>query len=104
MTPKGHTITITPDTRRVRVSIGELVLAESTHTRALEETGLPTRWYFPQSDVRMDLLESTTFSSQCPFKGTAQYWSVQVDGQLEHNIAWSYPTPIAGSEAITGLI
>jgi uncharacterized protein (DUF427 family) len=101
---KGHTITIEPEARHVRVSVKGVVLAESDNAKALHETGLPTRWYIPKADVRMDALEPTNFSSQCPFKGQAEYWSAEIGGEKEHNIAWSYPTPIPGAEEIGGLI
>ena len=47
-----------------------------------EQNHLPV-YYFPESEVRMDLLEPTDHSTRCPFKGEASYWSVRVgDGDL----------------------
>ena len=64
-----------PERQQVRVEFNGEVLAESTRAIALEETGLPTRYYLPREDVRMDLLTPTDTSSHCPFKGDASYYS-----------------------------
>ncbi len=73
-------------------------------TRVLFETGLPPRWYIPKVDVRMELLEPTDSTSQCPYKGTAEYWSVRIGDRLEKDLAWSYPTALPESERIIGLV
>jgi uncharacterized protein (DUF427 family) len=68
------------------------------------ETGLPTRYYIPKTDVRMDLLNPTDLSTACPYKGTARYWSVSVDGGSHDNIVWGYDSPLPESQKITGLV
>ena len=72
----AHRITTHPfeGTVRVHGSDGGL-LAESTRAVALEETGLPTRYYLPREDVRTDLLTESATTSHCPFKGDATYFS-----------------------------
>jgi uncharacterized protein (DUF427 family) len=97
-------VDILPSSREIRVALDGVVLASSTHAYALFETGLPARWYLPKVDVRMDLLVHTDASSQCPYKGTAEYWSARVGDRLVENIAWSYPTPLPESERVAGLI
>ena len=101
---KGHTITITPADVHVEVTVDGDKVAESDHPVLLEETGLPTRYYLPPSDVRTDLLRPTTFTTQCPFKGQASYWSLDVAGKTHDGIAWSYEDPIAQAAGITGLL
>jgi uncharacterized protein (DUF427 family) len=100
----GHTITITPADLHVEVAVDGVKVAESEHPVLLEETGMPTRYYLPRADVRMDLLRATTFSTTCPFKGDASYWTLELDGAVHDGIAWGYETPIERSEAIAGLI
>ena len=100
----GHTITITPSDAHVEVRIGEHVLASTDHPVLLDETGLPTRYYLPREDVRMDLLTSTSFHTTCPFKGEASYWSLDMDGETLDGLVWSYEDPIPGSEGISGLL
>lgn len=53
--------------------------------------------YFPEADVRMDLLSSTARRSLCVWKGVANYWTVEVDGAQASNAAWGYrhPSPLA---------
>jgi uncharacterized protein (DUF427 family) len=97
-------VDILPSSRHIRIEVEGVVLADSTHARALFETGLPTRWYLPKVDVRFDLLTPTKTSSQCPYKGRAEYWSARFDGHVVEDIAWSYPTPLPESERIAGMV
>ncbi|MDQ1392251.1 MAG: hypothetical protein QOF30_1228 [Acidimicrobiaceae bacterium] len=99
----GHTITITPSSAHVEVVVNGTTLAESDRPVLLDETGLPTRYYLHRDDVRVDL-RPTNFHTTCPFKGQASYWSLELDGEVFDGIVWSYPTPIAGAEAIAGLM
>jgi uncharacterized protein (DUF427 family) len=71
----AHRITTRPFTGHVRVERDGRVLAASDHAVALDETGLPTRFYLPPDDVRMDLLAPSRTTSHCPFKGDATYFS-----------------------------
>jgi uncharacterized protein (DUF427 family) len=97
-------VDILPSSRAVRVELDGVVLAESTHAHVLFETGLPPRWYVPKVDVRLDLLEPTATVTRCPYKGTAEYWSADVNGRRVEDIAWSYRTPLPESERIAGLV
>jgi uncharacterized protein (DUF427 family) len=100
----GHTITITPTDVHVEVRVDGTLVAASDHPLVLEETGLPARYYLPRDDVRMDLFRATSFSTTCPFKGDASYWTLELDGNSHDGIAWSYETPIERSAAIAGLL
>lgn len=93
-----------PSSRHVRVLLGGEVIADSVRPTILFETGLPPRYYLPQTDVRMDLLTPTETSTGCPYKGFARYWSVAVGGTTHDDIAWGYRTPLPESEAIAGLV
>jgi uncharacterized protein (DUF427 family) len=97
-------IDILPSSRAIRVELDGVVLADTTHARVLFETGLPPRWYIPKVDVRLDLLEPTTTTSMCPYKGTAEYWTAELDGRRVEDIAWAYRTPLPESERIAGLV
>lgn len=99
---QGHTVTISPADARVEVRLGGVVLASSDKALRLEETGLPARYYVPKSDVRMELLEATSFHTTCPFKGEASYWSATVDGTRHDGIVWGYETPIEAAAGIAG--
>jgi len=100
----GHTVTITPADLHVEIRVDNELVAETDHPVILEETGLPTRYYLRREDVRMDLFRATTFSTQCPFKGQASYWTLQLGDNIHDGIMWSYETPIPSAEGITGLL
>lgn len=78
-----------PSERHVRVELAGELVAESRRPLALFETSLPTRWYLPAHDVAWDKLEPSDTVTQCPYKGTARYWSVRAGGQLHRDVAWS---------------
>jgi uncharacterized protein (DUF427 family) len=84
-----HRVDVLESSRHVKVSLDGETLAETTRAFALFETGLPTRWYIPEEDVRMDLLEASEKSTGCAYKGYASYWSV---GD-EEDIVWTYREP-----------
>ena len=79
-------------------------LAETHRPWLLFETGLPTRYYLPKADVRMDLLVPTDRQTQCPYKGRARYWSARVGDRVEGDLAWSYPFPIPECPKIENLV
>lgn len=97
-------VDILHSSRHVEVRINDELIADSTRPTLLFETGLPTRFYLPKPDVRLDLLTPTTTETLCPYKGTAEYWSVTAGGETIPDLAWSYRTPVAESQKIAGLI
>jgi uncharacterized protein (DUF427 family) len=103
MTP-GHAINIVPTAAHVEVRLGGHLLAATDRAVRLDETGLPSRYYLPPDDVQMDLLRPTTFHTNCPFKGEASYWSLDIDGQTHDGIVWSYETPTAQAGDIGGML
>ncbi len=101
---KGHTITITPASRHLEVTLGGEKLAVSDRPVLLDETGLPTRYYLPPEDVRTELLRPTSSETTCPFKGQASYWSVVLGEEVHDDIVWSYQEPIPQAAGIAGLM
>jgi uncharacterized protein (DUF427 family) len=62
--------------RHVVIRVDGTVVAETVRPTLLFETSLPTRFYIPKTDVRLDLLTATDTRSHCPYKGDAEwYWS-----------------------------
>ena len=78
---------------RIRASIGGELLAESADVIKVEEDRSPNRYYFPRADVRMDRLEPSATTTKCPFKGTAHYFHINVDGRKLEDAVWSYEEP-----------
>jgi uncharacterized protein (DUF427 family) len=89
--------------RHVEVVVDGVKVADSHQPRLLFETSLPTRYYLPLTDVRLDLLRPSATSTRCPYKGTAGYWSVEVNGAVHNDLAWIYRTPVLESVKIAGL-
>ena len=85
----AHRIATRPFTGHVRVERDGRVLAASDRAVALEETGLPTRFYLPRDDVRVDLLAPSQTTSHCPFKGDATYYSASG----AKDAFWVYESP-----------
>lgn len=97
-------VDVLQSSRHVRVEVDGVTVAESTQPRLLFETGLPTRYYLPKTDVSMDLLTATEHVSHCPYKGTAEYYSVTVNGATRENAVWWYRHPTAESHKIAGYV
>lgn len=98
----GHAIAITHADVHVEVRLKGQLLAESDRALRLDETGYPSRYYFPKDAVHTELLEPTTFQTTCPFKGDASYWSAEVGGERHDGIVWAYENPIPDAAAIAG--
>ena len=88
-----HPITITPNARRVRVTFGGQVIADTTHALSLKEASYPVVLYIPRADAKMDLLKRTDHATHCPYKGDASYFSIAADGKTAENAVWSYEQP-----------
>ena len=56
--------------------------------------------YFPIASLDRSFVEDSDHSTVCPWKGTAAYWDVVVDGERASNAAWYYPTPKDGAESV----
>lgn len=97
-------IDILPSSRSIEIVIDGVKVAASRSGRFLYETGLPTRYYLPKTDVRMDLLEPTDLHTECPYKGVAGYYDVVVGGTRHENVVWWYPFPAAESSRIAGYV
>jgi uncharacterized protein (DUF427 family) len=99
-----HRVDVLNSSRHVKIVVGDEVVAESTRPRLLFETGLPTRYYIPKIDVRLDLLKPSSTTTRCPYKGKAAYWSVTVNGKEFTDIVWGYPAPIPECPKIENLL
>ena len=75
------------------------VIAESDDIVTVEGNA-----YFLLDDVRQDLLRPSETHTWCPWKGTASYYSVEVDGQVNRDAAWYYPEPKDAAKEIAGRV
>ncbi|AZV77530.1 DUF427 domain-containing protein [Parasedimentitalea marina] len=76
------------------VRSGGAVLGESTNALELSEGDLAPVIYFPRNDIAMVLLDRSSKTTQCPYKGDANYFSIVNKSTVTENAAWSYEDPI----------
>jgi uncharacterized protein (DUF427 family) len=96
-------VDVLASSRHVRVFVRDVLVAESHRPSLLFETRLPTRYYLPLVDVRMDLLIPSATLTECPYKGTASYWSVAAGDAVEPDVVWCYRSPLPESQKVAGL-
>ncbi len=63
-------------------------LAQSAHTEQVEGNH-----YFPEESIQREFFEPSNHTTICPWKGTAHYYHVVVNGERNENAAWYYPQP-----------
>jgi uncharacterized protein (DUF427 family) len=63
-------------------------IAESDDTVVVEGNH-----YFPRASVKRELLRDSATHTTCPWKGVASYYDIAVDGAINKDAAWYYPTP-----------
>ena len=71
------------------------VLAEAATTVQLEGND-----YFPAESLRLEFLKESATTTVCPWKGTANYYTVTVDGEVNPDAVWYYPNPSARAQQI----
>lgn len=71
------------------------VIAQSDATEIVEGNH-----YFPAESVDQQYLRESQTHTVCPWKGTASYHSLEVDGKVNTDAAWYYPHP---KEAASGI-
>ena len=62
------------------------VIAESNDTVVIENNH-----YFPHDSIKKEFFKSSELHSVCPWKGTASYYTIEVDGKENTDAAWFYP-------------
>lgn len=65
-----------------------VVVAESETTEIVEGNH-----YFPADSIHKEYFKKSDMTTVCPWKGTADYYSIEVDGKINEDAVWSYPTP-----------
>ncbi len=90
--------------RHVRIEVDDQTVADSRRPVLLFETGLPTRYYLPKDDVQMVRLQPTDTHTSCPYKGTASYWSLNLNAKVYPDLVWGYPNPLPESGKIKDMV
>lgn len=83
----------------MKASWNNTVIAQSDDTVVVEGNH-----YFPLESVGRDFLGESTTVSFCPWKGTANYYNLHVNGQVNPDAAWYYANPKAAAAQIKGRV
>jgi uncharacterized protein (DUF427 family) len=75
------------------------VVAESDDTVVVENNH-----YFPRESLRDDLIRDSATHTVCPWKGTACYYTLEVDGKTNPDAVWYYPEPKDAAAEIRGRV
>lgn len=75
------------------------VIAESDSTIVIEGNH-----YFPPESIKKEFFDESSTSTRCGWKGTASYYSIKIDGELNKDCAWCYPEPSEAATKIKGYI
>ena len=91
---------VAADGREVVVQWGGVEIARTRRAVRVLETSHPPSFYLPWADVARQFFETAAGSSHCEWKGPAQYWTLVDGARRLDKVAWSYPRPLAGAEAL----
>ncbi|MBD0336224.1 MAG: DUF427 domain-containing protein [Cyanobacteria bacterium Co-bin13] len=75
------------------------VIAESDQCEVVEGNQ-----YFPPDAIKQEYFQPSDTHTGCPWKGTASYYSVVVDGEVNKDAAWYYPEPKPAASNIKGYV
>ncbi len=73
------------------------VIAQSDQTVVVENNH-----YFPKSAINQQFFKESDKNTSCPWKGTASYYTIEVDGKTNTDAAWYYPNPKNAAKEIEG--
>src|SRR5690606_7147655 len=104
VSPGDYRVEVEPSRKRVKVVFHGQLVADSRRALVLRETRLPPVYYLPREDISMQFLVPSDHHPYCPFKGTANCWSLAVGDKTLENVAWSYEDPIEEGLGIRGYV
>ena len=94
---KEHTLYLQDSPKRIRVVFNGETVVDSQRAKVLHETKHLPVYYFPEEDVRADLLVQSDHATHCPFKGGASYRSIKVGDAVAEDAVWGYAEPLESS-------
>ena len=75
------------------------VLAESEHVEIVEGNV-----YFPPAAIKREYFRPSATHTTCPWKGVASYYHLEVNGEVNRDAAWFYPTTKSAAKNIEGCV
>jgi uncharacterized protein (DUF427 family) len=97
-----HPITIDANPKRLQVVYNGHVIADSRTALSLKEATYKAVDYFDRADVDMAYFTRTDRVTHCPYKGDANYFTIEMDGRFADNAVWTYEEPYPAMEQIKG--
>lgn len=77
----------------------DTVIAESDDIVTVEGNA-----YFPMAALRREFTADSVTHTTCGWKGVASYFDIVVNGKMNKDAAWYYPTPMKGAEKVAGRV
>lgn len=77
----------------------DVVLAESDETEMVEDNH-----YFPPDSINKKYFQESDTHTTCPWKGIASYYHIVVNGHINKDAAWYYPSTKPAADNITGYV
>ena len=96
----GYVVFTMPSPKRLRVKVGELIVADSAEALVLQESDHLPVYYFPIKDVDESFLMPSTTRTECPYKGVASHYSLNTGVTLVQDAGWRYLEPVKGCPPI----
>ncbi|KAL8716970.1 MAG: hypothetical protein Q9225_005742 [Loekoesia sp. 1 TL-2023] len=96
-------VDIYPSTRRITIKVDDVVVADSTFNMFLFETMLRPRYYMPKTAIQWQYTTPSDTTSLCPYKGTAEYYNLNVNGKEIKDAIWWYRLTTHESAPIAGM-
>jgi uncharacterized protein (DUF427 family) len=90
--------------RPVKIEVDGHTIAESPYSLHLYETLLPTRYYLPRTSVKWEYLQPSDTTTYCPYKGTASYFNIAVNGKVYKDLVWWYPAALQDAFHVQNLV
>ena len=78
------------------VTLGGVVVVDTTAALRVLETSHPPTWYLPFTDAAPDVMVAASGSSYCEWKGLAHYVDLVAGGVRAQRAGWFYPQPARG--------
>ncbi|GAL00153.1 MULTISPECIES: DUF427 domain-containing protein [Nonlabens] len=75
------------------------IIAESNDTKVIENNH-----YFPKNSIKNEYFKNSNTQSNCPWKGLASYYTLEVNGETNKDAAWYYPDTKHAAKEIEGYV
>jgi uncharacterized protein (DUF427 family) len=95
-----HKVREEPRQQPMEVEIEGVIVANSKNVIKVVEDKSPARYYFPRADVSMEKLKRSQTTSECPFKGHASYYSLELAERRLDDAVWTYESPYDEHQAL----